>query len=125
MRWGHFYLLDQWEFRDNWQGQRELIHIPCDQPVYRARHGPTWVCMGCYLEPPREMLDVILLGMNDVYKGWDDQPRYTAFPSGPGANFYLGFANTPDFYLVCFSDPSSFYNYIEYSTYPTFDGSLT
>lgn len=120
MKWGHFYVLDQWEFRDNWQGQQELIHIPCDQPVYRARHGPTWVCMGCYLEPPREMLDVILLSMNDVFKGWEDDP-YTTFPSGPGGNFYV-YVPT-EFYLSSSNDYLSF-NADFYIMYHI-DGSLT
>jgi hypothetical protein len=81
-------MLDQWEFRDRHAGdnKKELWHIPCNMPVHRAVNGPTWVCQGCFLQPPPEMLDVILLGMNEVWKGWVDLP-----PFNPGfSGFYFG-----------------------------------
>ena len=102
MKWGHFYLLDQWELREQgWDhSKKELWHIPCNSPVHRARNGPTWVCTGCHIVPPEEMLDVILLGLDEVWKGWADYDDSITWAPTAGT-FYLGTGFTPQssFYI--------------------------
>ncbi len=75
MKYSHFYTVDQWDLRDvdlYWQGvsRKQMMHKPCNQVVNKATTGTRWVCIGCYTEPPDEILDVMLLA--DVWKGWDD-----------------------------------------------------
>jgi len=112
MRYSHFYTIDQWELRDRRRlydelGQKECWHCPCNEPVYKAKKGIRWVCMGCFTEPPIEIMDVIWLA--DAYKGWDDSMpnngasfRGIKFPSALNS-FYMSYSgsateSSTDFY---------------------------
>ncbi len=109
----HFYTVDQWEFEDDTYWDRKvLIHVPCDESaVNKARYSDTWICSGCFQEPPEAIQDVIRLGK--PYKGWDD-PSPVDW-TNIGSNFYLTPATGLGFYMPMTVNASSPLNDAFYS----------